>query len=175
MLAAHSHIHGIPYESDLAFRNGVHIDWMVRQFNRDAKAAGAFRWVEKTPRHIHRIGVMLERFSTAKVLVIVHDGRDVACSIRDRSGNVAAGAGRWVADNAAPAPFLHHASVAFVGYESLVEDTEAELKRIVEFLREPFEQGLLTHHENPFSSTDASGTTKTSSRRSNPKLHHRKP
>lgn len=150
ILAAHSQIHGIPYESDLAFRRDGHVDWMVRQFNRETKAAGASRWVEKTPRHIQRIGKLLERFATAKVLVIIRDGRDVACSIRDRSGDVAAGAERWVADNAAAAPFLDHPSVSVVGYEALVKDRRTELQRIVEFLGEPFEEGLLTHHEHPF-------------------------
>lgn len=150
ILAAHSRIHGIPYESDLAFRREGHVDWMVRRFNRETKAAGASRWVEKTPRHIQRIGSLLERFPSAKVLVIIRDGRDVACSIRDRSGDVAAGAERWVADNAAAAPFMEHPSVLVVSYEKLVEDRRSELQRVVAFLGEPFEEGLLTHHQNPF-------------------------
>lgn len=150
MVAAHSRIHGVPYESDLMFRRPGHIDWMVRQFDRDTRAAGETRWVEKTPRHIQRIGEILQRFPTAKVLVIIRDGRDVACSIRDRSGDVGAGAQRWVKDNAMADRFANHQQMLTVRYESLVDDPRSELQRVFEFLGEPFEDGVLRHHEHPF-------------------------
>ncbi len=50
-----------------------------------AAAAGNFTcWLEKTPAHITRIGQILERNPTAKVILIVRDGRDVVASLMQR-------------------------------------------------------------------------------------------
>lgn len=150
ILSAHSRLYAVPYESSFIEREPAEADWFVRRFNRATGRAAKVRWVEKTPHHIHHIGALLDRFGDGRVIVMMRDGRDVACSLRDRSGDFAAGVRRWLDDNAAAAPFVGNRRVLFVRYEELVTDRERQLRRVCDFLDEPYEPGLLSHHVTPF-------------------------
>lgn len=150
ILSAHSRLHAIPYESSFIEREPAEADWFVRRFNRATSRAAKRRWVEKTPHHIHHIAALLDRFGDARVIVMMRDGRDVACSLRARSGDFAAGVHRWLDDNAAAARFAGDTRVLFVKYEDLVSDRERQLRRVCDFLGEPFEPQLLAHHTTPF-------------------------
>lgn len=48
-----------------------------------AEAAGATVWGDKTPRHIFRIGEILEAYPSARVVVMLRDPRSVVLSYRD--------------------------------------------------------------------------------------------
>lgn len=150
MLNAHSRIHGIPYETGFIDQSVPDREWFVHRFNRDARAAGKPRWVEKTPRHVHHIDALLRRFPNGRVIVVVRDGRDVACSFRDRFDDFAGGVQRWLDDNAAAEPFRAHPAVRFVRYEDLIGEREATLRDLVGFLGEEFEPLLLAHHTAGF-------------------------
>lgn len=150
ILSVHSRLHAVPYESSMMERSAVESDWFVRQFNRDAREAGRARWVEKTPRHIVAIGRILALFPDARVLLMLRDGRDVICSLRDRSQDLEGSIARWVDDNAAAEPYFDHPAVLVVRYEDLVAGQESELRRILGFLDEPFEPALLQHHTSGF-------------------------
>lgn len=150
ILSAHPAIFGVPYESSLADRSPAEVDWFVREFNRRTKRAGKERWVEKTPSHIHEIGWLLRRFPTCNVLVMVRDGRDVACSLRDRTGDFTSGVMRWLDDNMAAEPFLAEERVHRLPYERLVADRRAFLEETTEFLGERFEPPMLEHEKSSF-------------------------
>jgi hypothetical protein len=108
---------------------------------------GKARWLEKTPRHIFRIGEILRYFPEAKIVLMLRDGRDVACSIRDRYGSLEAGINRWVEDNQAGRPFWTHPSVRVVRYEELVAEFEKTVRGVMEFIGEEFQEALLRYHE----------------------------
>lgn len=150
MLSAHSRLFSVPYESSLMDRSPAEADWFVRQFNRGAAGAGKARWVEKTPRHIHSIDRILRRFGDAKIVVMLRDGRDVACSLRERTGDLDRAVRRWLDDNAAAEPYFDHPAVHVMKYEDLITDRERELRRLLAFLDEEYEPALLAHHELPF-------------------------
>lgn len=150
MLSMHSRLYSVPYESYVANRTDADIDWFVRRFNREAKAAGKARWVEKTPRHILFIERLFDRFPDARVLVMLRDGRDVACSIHARSGDFDSGTSRWRADTAAAEPFLDHPATHLVRYEDLIENDERCIREVIDFIGEPFEPELLEHHTGSF-------------------------
>lgn len=150
ILSTHSHIHGVPYESKLFQRDEPERSEFVARFEAETRAAGKARWLEKTPRHILHLDALFERFPDARVIVMIRDGRDVACSIRDRVGDLDEGIRRWLDDNAAAEPFLDRNSVLPLKYEALVEDPEAALRQVAEFLDEPFEPAMLEHHQSDF-------------------------
>ena len=110
---------------------------------------GKVRWIEKTPPHVYRIKEILDYFPNAKVLLMLRDGRDVACSIQSRTGNLEGGIERWVEDNQAGEPFWKHANVQVVRYETLVVEFEKTLRGIFEFVGETFEESIMRYHEKP--------------------------
>lgn len=150
MLSRHPSLHAIPYESGLITGSPADVDWFVAQFNRETRRAGKASWVEKTPSQVRHIGRLLERFPGGRVIVMVRDGRDVACSIEARTGDFAAGARRWEDDNAAADGWSDHDAVSVLQYEDLIEDQEAALRSVCDFLALPFDEHLLDHAHGEF-------------------------
>jgi len=84
------------------------------------------------------------------MIVLLRDGRDVACSLRRRTGDLEAGIERWVEDNAAAEPFFDHESVHVLTYEAPVAERRRALEGLTRFLEEPFEEQLLEHQNSSF-------------------------
>lgn len=150
ILSRHPALHAVPYESSLITRSPADIDWFVDQFNRGARQAGKTAWVEKTPSQVRHIGRLLTRFPDARVVVMLRDGRDVACSIEARLGDFAAGVRRWEDDNAAADEWAGTDRVLFLKYEDLIEDQESTLRSVCGFLGLGFDEGLLDHERGDF-------------------------
>lgn len=150
MLSRHPSLYAVPYESSLVTRSPAEADWFVDQFNRQARRAGKATWLEKTPSQVRHIGALIARFPTARVIVMVRDGRDVACSIEARSGDFAAGVRRWELDNAAADEWTGHDQVLSVTYEELIEDRASTLRMLCSFLGLDFDEGLLDHDRGDF-------------------------
>ncbi len=144
---SHSRIWAIPYESAFAFSSNP--EFSLQRFDIRAIAEGKPRWVEKTPKHIHALAQLLELCPNTKILLLLRDGRDVACSIRDRTGSIQAGIIRWVEDNRAGRDFCSHPSVYVFTYESLIECFESTVKGVLEFLGEEYEDGVKAYHKTP--------------------------
>lgn len=149
ILGAHSKIHAIPFESGVAAIPVYDASLLLKDFNKQTLLSGKHRWVEKTPKHIYHIPGILRLCQDAKVLLIIRDGRDVACSIQDRTGNLLEGAHRWVNDNLAGKRFWHHPSVHVLKYENLVEQFEATMKGVFSFIGENYEPGVKDYYKTP--------------------------
>lgn len=108
---------------------------------------GKARWVEKTPQHIYLIKEILSYFPEGKVLLMLRDGRDVACSIQDRYGSLEAGIDCWIEDNEAGRSFWDHPNVHLVRYEKLVSDFEKTVREVTAFVGEEFEDSTCRYHE----------------------------
>jgi hypothetical protein len=147
ILGSHSGIYAIPNESKFGYsrRPKAHL----KRFNVLAIAAGKQRWVEKTPKHIHCIDKLLELCCDAKILLIIRDGRDVACSIQDRYGNLESGIKRWVASNRAGEAFWSHSNVYVLKYEQIVDDFDSTMRDIMSFLGENYEPEMRQYHQSP--------------------------
>ena len=152
VLGAHSRLCTIPFESGFALKWPAPCEAVQAFFTRCenfTQRMGKVRWVEKTPRHIYRIKEILGYFPEAKILLMLRDGRDVACSIQDRTRNLEGGIGRWVEDNQAGEAFWNHPNVQVVRYESLVADFEKTLRGTFDFIGEEFEESVIRYHESP--------------------------
>lgn len=148
ILATHPHLHAIPFESRAFLKS----PWKIRMarlvWYKNTVAAGKHRWVEKTPAHIHAIGRILEVYPDARILLIVRDGRDVAVSLRKRTGNFAAGVARWMQDNRAGEAYWNYPQVFKLTYEALVTDFDSILPRVCEFIGEPYEASMRDFHQH---------------------------
>lgn len=149
ILGSHSRIHAVPFESDIGNKPLELSERLVRQFERQTIAAGKVRWIEKTPRNIYRIDRLLNIRAGSRVVLMIRDGRDVAHSLRQRTGDLRAGIERWVEDNEAAMPFFSHERVLCVRYEEIVGQFEESLTSVVRFLGEEFEAQLRSFHEVP--------------------------
>jgi hypothetical protein len=114
---------------------------------------GKARWGEKTPRNSFWMDEIRGLFPEAQFIHIVRDGRDQAIDISDSllwPYSVYSGASLWqryvnaVHDSARrlPGEAFHE-----IRYEDLCAAPEAAIRRLCEFLGEPFDPGMLTPHE----------------------------
>lgn len=149
VLGAHSGIFAVPYESNIGLKSDAEAGTLFAEFDAAAIASGKRRWAEKTPSHIHCIEKILNWHPDGQILLIARDGRDVACSIRDRTGSVEGGIDRWVRDNLAGRPYWDHPSVHVLKYEDLVADFDSTVTRVMDFLGERFEIGMRAYNAKP--------------------------
>jgi hypothetical protein len=126
---------------------------------------GKRRWADKTPRNIHALPYIWELFPTAKVIHMIRDGRDVACSIMPQSwgpNTIGAAARRWV--KCIRAGIVHRDKpqrYLEVRYEDLVRQPERETRRVAAFIDEPWESALLDFRRLPHDlAVRAEATTK---------------
>jgi hypothetical protein len=152
VLGAHSRICAIPFESSFALKWPAPCQAAHDFFTHCdvfASRMGKARWVEKTPKHIYFLKEILRYFPDGKILLLLRDGRDVACSFQDRNGSLESGLSRWMKDNQAGRPFWNHPQVRPVRYEDLVTDFEKTVRGVIEFAGERFEDSVCDYHKSP--------------------------
>jgi hypothetical protein len=119
-----------------------------------AARRGKTRWADKTPRYALSLDYIDELFPTCQVVHLIRDGRDVVASHRDRWGLLSAckAVRKWplyiraarTAGTRLPADRYFE-----VRYEDLVHDTEPTLRRLLDFLDEPWDPAVLAHDTTP--------------------------
>lgn len=150
ILGTHARMFAVPFESNMAASGDKErFEQLAKQFDKSTITAGKFRWIEKTPTHIYCIENILSWCPDARILLIVRDGRDVACSIRDRTGSLEDGIKRWVTDNQAAQPFWHLPNVHVLKYEDIIGNFESTIRSAVEFLDEEYDENLQNYHRIP--------------------------
>ena len=156
MLGTHSKICAIPEETRIAYNYITNIPvlsgearQLIRYFDLLTISENKKRWVEKTPKHIYSIPLLRKLFPGCKFIIIIRDGRDVACSIAARYGSIEDGIKRWMEDNRAGEVFWKNADVYVLKYEAIVENVGESIKGALSFLGEDFEEQVLRSHEKP--------------------------
>lgn len=149
VLGAHSRLFAVPQETRCLHADEAFFREQARAFDRLAVAAGKPRWVEKTPSHIRHLDELFNWAPDARVILMLRDGRDVAASIKARTGNLEEAIGRWVNDNRAGKPYWDHPHVLVCKYEDLVTRFEPTVHRAVEFLGEEYEPGMKDYNSRP--------------------------
>lgn len=114
-----------------------------------ARREGKARWGDKTPLYVTELPTILRIFPSAKIVHIIRDGRDVACSLRRQPWgptNVYTAALLWrraVETGRAAGKLLGPSVYRELRYEALVATPEPELRALCGFLGERFEPSLL--------------------------------
>ena len=137
LLGAHPNIYCLPRET-YWFLNNPKLDDEYPQARRDASNEGKTLVCEKTPRHVYRIDEIKRRFPNARFVAMVRDGRDVACSIKKRSGSLEGGIKRWREDNTELLKHENDDHVHRVRYEDLIEDKEGTMAGVLAFLGQEY-------------------------------------
>ncbi len=120
-----------------------HVGYGVNSLYTDR--SGGLRWVEQTPQYTLHLEEMALLFPGVQFLVMVRDGRQVVESLRhfvnpvpfDEACHI------WTRFNEAAREYAQSAPqgrIHFVSYERAVLDTEAEMRRVFEFIGEPYAQ-----------------------------------
>jgi hypothetical protein len=127
--------------------------------------SGKPRWAEKTPHNVRFMAPLGSIFPEARFIHVIRDGRDVACSLvtmdwKDfRTGkkleylqSIRNAAKYWRevvrrGQQQAAEPHLRD-RVMEVRYEALVTETEQTMRKVLDFLGEEWEPGILNAYKN---------------------------
>lgn len=119
-----------------------------------AEGQGKPLYGDKTPGYIIQIPELARLFPEARFVNVVRDGRNVALSYLERPwgpSTIAEGALYWrsrVGRGRRAGRALGPARYIEVRYEDLVADTEAQVRRVCEFLDLPWKPEMLRYHED---------------------------
>ncbi|MEQ1901714.1 MAG: sulfotransferase [Devosia sp.] len=150
ILSAHPEIHAAYRESEVFLHPWFTVQGRLRLLRSQWEASGKPWLVEKTPRHIRHLPLIRRTVPSARVIIMVRDGRDVTASIgRRERGNFKAGLDRWVLDTGLAAKERNSADVFIQRYEDLVADPEGAIRRICTFLGVEYAPEMLNYHEQP--------------------------
>ena len=149
ILSHHSKIFGVPNESRIARKCSWRFRATMWFFDCWAIAQGKQRWVEKTPKHILHIGRILKFKPNARILLIIRDGRDVACSLQRRLGCLESGMRKWVERNMEGKKYWNHPNVHVLKYESLILDFEKTMREVLAFVGEEYEPAIKEYYNSP--------------------------
>ena len=156
---------------ELASRSAYLPQFCSTFFGTIAERHGKSRWAEKTPKNITRLKYIFDNFPNARVLHVVRDGRDVACSLRTHPKfktvggkleptNIERDFGdciqRWVEDVTAGLIWDEDPRVYLVKYEDLVARTEDTMRSVLAFLGAPWDPAVLAHHAQSTTLRDSS-------------------
>jgi len=144
-LNAHPNFYGVnekgPFQDDR-----IPVSRKLELLELRVSRAGGKRWVDKTPAQITKIEDVLRRRAKAKILLVIRDGRDVALSIKHKTGDFNNGVQRWVDANRVGEQWWGHKQVLIVRYESLITDFRETVASILGFLGEEFSELCCQHH-----------------------------
>jgi len=111
-----------------------------------AQAGGKVRFGEKTPHHALVARELLAWFPDARLIHLVRDPRDVVASLRHMpwgSGSLLTDARLWRDCVDGVERCGARQNLLVVRYETLIEQPEAELRRLCDFLGEPFDAAMV--------------------------------
>ncbi len=130
-------------------------DMIDELFQTWMRTEGKQRWGDKTPQNILHIPTLAAIFPHAQFIHVFRDGRDVAHSLITfpyGPENWFTAASYWrslVSAGRQAGAALPKTTYIEVNYEALVGDVEATLRRLCDFLNEPFDPAMLLQNLLP--------------------------
>jgi hypothetical protein len=119
-----------------------------------ARSRGKTRWADKSPLYALHVPYLVELFPDAKIIHIIRDVPDVALSHRKAFGyksalNAPRKWSRYIAAVRAAARDLPADQYLEVRYEQLVKDVEGTMRKVCDFVGEPWDDAVLDYQEKP--------------------------
>lgn len=152
LLSEHTDVYAIPKETSI-FVKGLsdqRIKKEMAEFDRLTRTAGKKLWIEKTPKHLEAISKILRLRPQAKIIGMMRDPRDVACSLKGRGYSFKYGLDFWLRMNGYYLNYLNQQNLILIRLEELVRSPKPILLKILQFLDLP-EENLLNYHKHPLS------------------------
>jgi hypothetical protein len=149
IVGSHSNIHRIKRETRLFMSSSIdECDRKMIGFYKRAQNNRKNRWIEKTPEHIHCLDRILENYKTAKIIIMIRDGRDVVASLYARIDySLKEAVDRWIKDNTIALNFTDHPRVLLIKYEDLILNFENIAIRVFDFIGEEYEEAVKYFYE----------------------------
>src|SRR2546426_6079816 len=128
-------------------------DAVRRLFAMYARLSGKPLYGDKTPRYVLNLPQLADLFPEARFVHIIRDGRDVTMSLLEKdwgANNAVEGALIWkrsVEAGREAALILGPARYREISYERLIDDPEAVVRSVCEFIELPFDAGMLRYYE----------------------------
>ncbi|QOJ18789.1 MAG: sulfotransferase [Phycisphaeraceae bacterium] len=131
------------------------------------RVEGKKRWADKTPNNVRVVMKLLTWYPRGRFIHVIRDGRDTVCSLRHHpkekvvngrivpvkvNNPIAKCAQRWVDDTSDGLALRSHPRCLEVRYEELVAEPEQCVRRVCDFLGEPYEPAMLEPSATPKSS-----------------------
>ncbi|CAD5934957.1 tetratricopeptide repeat-containing sulfotransferase family protein [Planktothrix agardhii] len=151
IMGSHPSIHPITYESYILTKTPGQITRTFQEWDNECLKYQKQRWIEKTPIHVLYLQKAFVYRPNCKFILMIRDGRDVVCSLRQRTkySNLISAIDRWIYDNLAGFPYWLHPQIQVVRYEDLVTNPENTLQRVFDFLEEYYTDKVLDYYQNP--------------------------
>jgi protein-tyrosine sulfotransferase len=133
-------------------------DFVDQLFDTVARRHGKRRWAEKTPLNVRHLDWIFRHFPNARFIHVIRDGRDVACSLRThpvrrlvngawvsvpQRRSVASCIDQWLDLTARGLRWRGDPRYMEVRYEDLVAAPETTMRRVMDFVGEPYEEAWL--------------------------------
>jgi hypothetical protein len=148
VLGAHSSFYTIEDESRLFYKHDRELIRTLFRWEAGLKQKNKKRLLEKTPEHIYCLNRILEIFPKAKIIYMLRDGRDVACSHKHRN-SYEFGVDTWVDATETIMPFLNNKNIKILKLEDFVSNPRLILTEALNFIGEDFEETILEYHREP--------------------------
>lgn len=151
ILGSHPSIYPITYESYILMKTPDQITKTFEEWDNECLKFQKPRWVEKTPIHVFYLQKAFIYRPNCQIILMIRDGRDVVCSLRQRTkySNLISAIDRWIYDNLAGFPYWLHPQVQVVRYEDLVTNPENTLQTVFNFLEESYTNKVLDYYHDP--------------------------
>ena len=112
-------------------------------FDRFLERQGKKIWAEKTGSNAYCMDAILKLYPEARLVHLVRDGRDVACSMQKRCGSMYHSVSHWLYNVSASVKWRGDERYLEVKYEDLVADPEMVLGVICHHVGIKYETGML--------------------------------
>ncbi|MBK5929934.1 sulfotransferase [Halochromatium salexigens] len=153
MLGAHPEIYTIQRETNW-FRDNAVLDTEYPIEREQCVLEGKTRVCEKTPRHVHHIAEIKQRFPKAKFVAMIRDSKDVIASFQKRVSHRSDGfelsLGRYLGENDSLLRQCPSEFVTVVRYEDLVTEPEMTMRRVLHFLQLDYSPDVLEFHKKDY-------------------------
>ncbi|MBN1269700.1 MAG: sulfotransferase [Kiritimatiellae bacterium] len=149
--------------------SGSQAEFIDRFFAAYCRQTGKPRWAEKTPDNVRVVDWIFDRFPEARFIHMLRDGRDAVCSLRTHpSHDIINGQrvalntrqpldyciDRWVATVSMGLAYRDDPRCFEIKYEDITSDGETALKKLFQFLEEPWDPVVLDFHKQRNGSRD---------------------
>ncbi|NNE38190.1 MAG: sulfotransferase [Gammaproteobacteria bacterium] len=148
ILGAHSSFYTIEEESRLFYKHDRELIRTLFKWKFKLEQKKKKRALEKTPEHIYCLDRILKIFPKSKIIYMVRDGRDVACSHKHRN-SFEFGVETWIDATETIMPFIHHKNIKILKLEEFVSNPRLKLTELLEFTGEKFENAMLEYYRQP--------------------------
>jgi len=148
ILGSHPSIYAIPDEIYAFYPKPFRLQRLLANLPQLDGQTTWLRWCEKTPKNVRAFGDILSVFGdSVRLIHAVRDGRDVVTSVHPfHPGTYWVPVERWIAD--VTSGLEHEANSIIVRYEDLVLNTEETLRRVCDYIEEPFNSQMLDFHQH---------------------------